>query len=71
MSEAALQQRQDWQVKTKTVQAHLEANGMIANQPDPAPFRAMLTQTGFYGDMKQQLGPEAWRLLQQATPLAA
>ena len=38
---------------------------MVFNQPDPAPFRAALSQAGYYKQWKETFGDEAWALLEK------
>ena len=37
---------------------------MIFNRPDPAPFRELLSRSGFYAAWQAKLDPEAWGLLE-------
>ncbi len=62
---AALQERADWVRDDKTVMDKLKGKGLIFNQPDVAPFRAKLRETGFYPDMKKRMGEPGWGLLEK------
>ncbi len=62
---AALQERQDWVEGNKTILEKLKGKGMIFNQPDVAPFREKLRQTGFYPEMKAKMGEPGWTLLEK------
>jgi tripartite ATP-independent transporter DctP family solute receptor len=64
-TEAALAQRQDFVTMTKTEQQNLTTKGMVFNSPDTQPFRAVLTKSGFYPDMKKTSGDKAWALLEK------
>jgi TRAP-type C4-dicarboxylate transport system substrate-binding protein len=62
---AALQERDDWVKSAQTLQGTLKGKGMIFTQPDMAPFRAELSKTGFYPEMKAKMGDQAWALLEK------
>jgi len=62
---AALQQRQDWVATNKTLMATLQSKGLTFTQPDMAPFRAELSKTGFYPEVKAKMGDQAWALLEK------
>ncbi len=62
---AALQERQDWVASAQTLQATLKGKGLTFTQPDMAPFRAELSKTGFYPEMKAKMGDQAWSLLEK------
>ena len=50
-----------------TVRSALEAQGMIFNTPDKAPFREKLASSGFYEDWRRKFGPSLWSALEQYT----
>ncbi len=64
MNEAALIQRVDVRTLNDSLQGELESRGMVFNRPDPAPFREVLRQTGFYTGWQEKLDPQAWGLLE-------
>ncbi|MBV9862252.1 MAG: TRAP transporter substrate-binding protein [Alphaproteobacteria bacterium] len=64
-SQAALDERDDWQKMNRTEMDGLKAKGLIFNTPDTKPFQETLRQTGFYPDMKKELGDQAWGLLEK------
>ena len=64
-AEAANKEREDWQNTTKSLVDSLKGKGLIFNQPDTAPFRAELSKTGFYPEVKAKVGDEAWALLEK------
>ena len=43
----------------------LRAQGLIINESDPAPFRAALVKSGFYGHWRTQFGPALWSALEK------
>jgi tripartite ATP-independent transporter DctP family solute receptor len=70
-SAAAMAQRADWQVMDKTEMDKMKKGGLTFNTPDTKPFQAALRKSGFYPDVKKQMGDEAWSLLEKYTgPLA-
>src|SRR5215469_12580919 len=66
-SEAALAERDDWQVMDKTEIDKMTKAGLAFNEPDTRPFQEVLKKSGFYPDCKQQMGDEAWALLEKYT----
>jgi tripartite ATP-independent transporter DctP family solute receptor len=66
INDAGLKQRDDIRKFNETVQADLQAKGMVFNKPSPDSFRAALRETGFYADWKGRFGGEAWGLLEQS-----
>jgi tripartite ATP-independent transporter DctP family solute receptor len=66
-SKAAIVQRQDWQDNLAVVTRSLQDHGMTFNTPDVEPFRALARKNGFYTEMKQRMGDEAWALLEKYT----
>jgi TRAP-type C4-dicarboxylate transport system substrate-binding protein len=70
-SAAAIAERADWQVMDKTETDKLKVGGLTFNTPDTKPFQEALSKSGFYPDVKKQMGEEAWALLEQYVgPLA-
>jgi len=39
--------------------------GLTFITPDTKPFRDALRKSGFYGDVKKQMGDQAWGLLEK------
>ena len=64
-SEAALTERADWQVMDKTEIDKMAKAGLVFNTPDIKPFQETLRKSGFYPDVKKQMGYEAWGLLEK------
>jgi tripartite ATP-independent transporter DctP family solute receptor len=70
-SAAALAERADWQVMDKTEIDKMKAGGLTFNSPDTNPFQEALRKSGFYPDVKKQMGDQAWALLEKYVgPLA-
>jgi TRAP-type C4-dicarboxylate transport system substrate-binding protein len=70
-SEAALAERADWQVMDKTEIDKMTKAGLVFNTPDIKPFQETLRKSGFYPDVKKQMGDQAWGLLEKYVgPLA-
>jgi TRAP-type C4-dicarboxylate transport system substrate-binding protein len=67
LTEAATLERADWQRLDETEKKTLQDHGMIFNEPDVEPFRALARKNGFYVDMKKRMGDEAWALLEKYT----
>ncbi len=65
MTEAATLERADWIERNKTVTKHMQDNGMLFNSPDTEPFRDALRKSGFYPEIRQRMGDEAWSLLEK------
>jgi len=63
--EAALKQRADWQKLNDTLLTTLKTKGLEFTTPDTAPFRAALSKSGFYPEIKAKMGDEAWGLLEK------
>jgi tripartite ATP-independent transporter DctP family solute receptor len=64
-SEAAIAERADWQVMDKTEIEKMTKGGLTFNTPDTKPFQEALRKSGFYPDVKKQMGDEAWGLLEK------
>src|ERR1700730_7077935 len=70
-SEAAIAERADWQGMEKTEIDKMTKAGLVFNSPDTKPFQEALRKSGFYPDVKKQMGDEAWALLEKYVgPLA-
>jgi TRAP-type C4-dicarboxylate transport system substrate-binding protein len=67
LSEAAIAERADWQVMDKTEIDKMTKGGLTFNTPDTKPFQEALRKSGFYPDVKKQMGDEAWGLLEKYT----
>jgi tripartite ATP-independent transporter DctP family solute receptor len=65
LNNSGVQQREDIARLNDSVQTDLQARGMVFNQPDPAPFRAMLRKAGFYAQWKEKFGADVWGLLEK------
>jgi TRAP-type transport system periplasmic protein len=63
--DAALKERNDWVTTNQTLMETLKGKGLTFNQPDVTPFRAELTKTGFYPEVRAKMGDEAWLLLEK------
>jgi len=50
-----------------SLRSDLQAKGMVFNTTDPAPFRAMLSKSGFYAQWRKKYGDEAWAILEKST----
>lgn len=64
---AVVTQRQDIANLSNNLRPQLEKAGMAFNQPQIAPFQALLKQSGFYGNWKSKFGAEAWEILEGYT----
>ncbi len=70
-NKSALDQRGDYVKADASLRAELEKNGMVFNEPDPAPFQKALAKSGFYGHWRDKYGKEAWAVLEKyATGIA-
>jgi TRAP-type transport system periplasmic protein len=67
LTAAALSERTDLAKNDDAVRSQLAAKGLVFNTPDPAPFQAVLRQTGFYTKWQQTYGAEAWAVLERYT----
>lgn len=61
---AARRQRDDIARANVDLQKQLEAKGLVFNTVDTVAFRKTLQVGGFYTQVKDRFGPEAWSLLQ-------
>ncbi|WP_249931195.1 TRAP transporter substrate-binding protein [Ramlibacter sp. 2FC] len=64
---AARKQRDDIARANVDLQKQLEAKGLVFNQVDTAAFRQALAGSGFYAQVKERFGADAWSLLQPFT----
>ncbi|MBV8889503.1 MAG: TRAP transporter substrate-binding protein [Alphaproteobacteria bacterium] len=64
LTEAALLERDDARRLNQTEMQTLQDKGLIFNTPESGAFRDMLRRNGFYTEMKQKTGAEAWALLE-------
>jgi len=65
INEAGLNERADVAKLNSSVEKELVANGMVFNTTDPAAFRQVLRNAGFYSDWKKKFGEEPWALLEK------
>ncbi len=61
----ALRQRRDSQLLDDASADMLQRQGMAFNVADPAPFKAKIVASGFYGRWKAEFGDEAWSILER------
>ncbi|HBK07335.1 MAG TPA: ABC transporter substrate-binding protein [Acetobacteraceae bacterium] len=64
LNQAAEEDRQDIAALDASLKSKLESQGMQFNTPDPAPFRSILKQSGFYEQWRKTFGDEAWAVLE-------
>ncbi|MGN6580640.1 MAG: TRAP transporter substrate-binding protein [Bordetella sp.] len=62
---AAMKERADIARLNGDAQAQLAKLGIVFNQPDPTPFREMLSSAGFYAEWKKKYGEEVWAKLEK------
>ncbi len=62
---AGLKQRDDIARANVDLQKRLEAKGLVFNTTDTPAFRQVLRNAGFYTQVREKFGPEAWALLKQ------
>lgn len=67
LDQSALDQRRDSERLENTLQAELTKQGMVFNQPDPAPFKEKLQAAGFYKEWRTKFGEAAWAQLEAVT----
>jgi len=67
---AALNERKLSIAANGSLLSKLKSQGMIANTPDPAPFKRKLVQSGFYQEWKAKFGADVWDTLVKATGLS-
>ena len=63
----ALAQREEIAQQNTSLKSDLAGKGLVFNDVDPAPFREMLSKSGFYAEWKTKFGEEAWALLEEST----
>jgi TRAP-type transport system periplasmic protein len=66
LNAAAAAEREDVAKLNSGLQTELAAKGMVFNRADPAPFREVLRQSGFYAQWKQKYGEEAFSILEKS-----
>ena len=64
---AALRQWAAFIALDATLETTLKGQGLVANHPDLAPFRAAVQQAGLYAKWRDQFGPQAWALLEKSS----
>lgn len=67
LGQAAEEDRKDIAALDASLKGKLESQGMLFNTPDPAPFRSLLKQSGFYEQWRKTFGDEAWTVLESYT----
>lgn len=67
LNRSALDMRADIAKLNSSLRGELQAKGMIFNDPDSAPFRALLSKSGFYDEWRKKYGDEAWAVLEKYT----
>jgi TRAP-type transport system periplasmic protein len=67
LNRAAEEDRGDIAALDASLRTKLESQGMQFNTPDPAPFRAILKQSGFYQQWRKTFGDEAWGVMESYT----
>ena len=67
VAEAAVLQRAEVRQLNDSLQADLNAKGMVFNTANPDLFRNQLRQAGFYAEWRNKFGEEAWALLEKYT----
>jgi TRAP-type transport system periplasmic protein len=67
LNAAAIDQRREVADLDSRFKKDLVAKGLVFNDVDPAPFREILRQSGFYVQWRSKFGEEAWSLLEEVT----
>jgi tripartite ATP-independent transporter DctP family solute receptor len=67
LNAAAVEQRRDVATQNAKLKGDLAGRGLSFNEVDPAPFRAILRESGFYRQWRSKFGEQAWHLLEEAT----
>lgn len=67
LNRSGLDVRADVAKLNASLQSDLQAKGLVFNTTDPAPFRAMLSKSGFYTEWRKKYGEEAWAILEKYT----
>jgi TRAP-type transport system periplasmic protein len=65
VNEACMAQREEVARQNTTLQKDLAGAGLIFNDVQPEPFRAKLSEAGFYKEWRSKFGDEAWALLEE------
>lgn len=63
---SGMAEREDVAKLNAELQGKLSTVGLAFNTPDTAPFRAKLTEVGFYKEWRGKYGEEAWAILEGA-----
>ena len=63
-AQAVAEARVDVAKLNADLRAQLAGRGLKFNDPDPAAFRDVLRQTGFYSEWKKRFGDQAWSTLE-------
>ena len=63
---SAVTEREDTAKLNAEVRGKLQSAGLQFNDVDPAPFRDVLKQAGFYKEWRGKYGEDAWRVLEDA-----
>lgn len=66
INESCVAQRADVAQKNIDLRKDLAAAGMTFNEVDQAPFRAKLSEAGFYKEWRDKFGEDAWGLLEES-----
>lgn len=66
LTQQAVLQREDIAKSNGSLREELTQLGMIFNEPQVEPFRAKLSEAGFYKEWKGRFGDEAWATLEEA-----
>ncbi|MFG1398341.1 TRAP transporter substrate-binding protein [Xanthobacter sp. VTT E-85237] len=63
---AAMAEREDMAKLAVSLKGTLTEKGLIFNEPDTAPFRAALSDAGFYKEWRAKYGDELWGILEKS-----
>ncbi len=66
-NKSALEMRTDVTKLNASLRGDLAGKGLAFNEPDLAPFRAVLARSGFYDEWRRKFGDEAWAMLEKYT----
>jgi TRAP-type transport system periplasmic protein len=67
LNNAAMEQRNGAAKQNTELKSLLAGEGLVFNDVDSEPFRAKLSQSGFYKDWRSKFGEAAWGLLEEAS----
>jgi TRAP-type C4-dicarboxylate transport system substrate-binding protein len=67
LRQAALLQRGDMFKLNNSVQAQLQAHGVVFNSPDRSRFKEALAKAGFYQEWRKKFGEQPMALLEKYT----